>query len=119
MSWYVAHIIIYLEFKEGPQDEFPVFENMHLIETDSFEGAGQKAEGIGRESEGDDANSLTYKERPCRRVFAGVRKVVECVNADERPADGVELTYNEFVLDSMESLRKLAAGKSIRVEYES
>jgi hypothetical protein len=119
MSWYVANAILYFRFEDGNQDVIPVWENLYLIEAGSPDEALSKATVRAREDEGDDSASLTYNGRKCSRVCVGIRKVTSCVNEDERPEDGTEVTYNEFQLDSLESLHRLARGEPTMLEYEA
>jgi hypothetical protein len=37
MAWYTAHLVTWFRFKEGPQDCFPVQENLVLIQAASAE----------------------------------------------------------------------------------
>jgi len=46
-TWYSAHVIMFAEFKDGPQEHFPVWENVVLIEAESEESAFEKAERHG------------------------------------------------------------------------
>jgi len=48
-------------------------------------------------------------------LFAGVRKVVLCVDPDRRPGDGTEVSYTEMELRSEEAVRKLVAGEPLAV----
>jgi hypothetical protein len=32
MTWYAAHVILYIVFKEGQQDSYPVWENVFIVE---------------------------------------------------------------------------------------
>src|SRR5215212_447535 len=83
MTWYAAHIISYVKFKEGIQDRFPLWENVVLIEADSDDKALEEAEKIGKsdydDSDDPDNNGdMTWDERPAYWVFAGIRKLMLC-----------------------------------------
>ncbi|MGA2599283.1 MAG: hypothetical protein ABSH09_20100 [Bryobacteraceae bacterium] len=39
MAWYAAHVIMYMRFKDGNQDRYPVYENIYLFQTESAEEA--------------------------------------------------------------------------------
>jgi hypothetical protein len=115
--WYAAHVIMAVELKDTVQESFPVWENIILIEAASEEEAFEKAERYGRNEEGDDGGSFRWGKKPARWVFAGVRKLTECLSMTDRPGDETELTYNELELDSMQAVKALAAGKRVRVSY--
>ena len=102
MSWYSAHIIMFVKFKNSAQDHYPVWENIVLIEARNEEEALEKAERRGRLDEGDDGGSLRWGKKPATWVFAGVRMLTACDDPDERPGDGTELSYSELELDSLE-----------------
>ena len=52
MKWYVAHVIMYVKFKDGVQDSYPIWENLYLIKASSPAKAWEKAHKYGREAEG-------------------------------------------------------------------
>jgi hypothetical protein len=54
MIWFAAHLLMYVEWKDGPQDGYPLWENIILIRAGSEEEAFAKAERRDREDEGDD-----------------------------------------------------------------
>src|SRR5262249_53109470 len=114
MNWYAAHLIQYFKYRKGKQRSFMVWENIVLVRAASADEAYDKAERFGREDTVDD-ESLRVGKHPARIVFAGVRKIVECVDPEKRPGDGTEVSYNEMVLRSEEAIRKLVAGKEISV----
>jgi hypothetical protein len=115
MSWYSAHIVMSVEFKDANQERFPVWENIILIQAKTEDEALEKAVAYGRSEEGDDGGSFRWQKQPARWAFAGVRKLTECQNVDDRPDDGTEVSYNEFELDSREAVKELAAGKPVQV----
>jgi Domain of unknown function (DUF4288) len=117
MNWYAAHIVMVVEFKDAVQRRFPVWENIVLIEARSEDEAFDKAESHGRAEEGDDGGSFRWGEQPARWTFAGVRKLTECQAPDQRPANGTELSYTEFELDSREAVKKLVAGKPVEARF--
>ncbi len=122
MPWFAAHVIMYFKRKQGPQADFAVWDNVHLIEAPNADDAWAQAERIGHASEDDDP---TLREVgpdgvfPSRCVFAGVRKVLTV--SHERGGDtlgsGDEITFCEFILESEEAVRQLAAGASTVVTY--
>ncbi len=115
MSWYAAHLILYVKLKDHPQKRFPLWENIVLIKADSEEEAFVKAEQRGREEEGDDDGSFRWGAKPAQWVFAGVRKLTTCQDADKRPTDGTEVSFIELEADSRETIKKLVAGQAVSV----
>lgn len=118
MAWYAAHAIMYIKFKDGVQDKYPFWENIILIEAETDEAAFARAEVRARADEGDSQGSLTHEGRPATWVFAGIRRLVSCVDALERPADGTEITYLEMEVESEECFTKLLNGEPVKVLYE-
>src|SRR5687768_2173627 len=115
--WYAAHVIMAYRYCEGEQDRFPVQETVYLIEAASAHEARRKAVAIGEEEGGYDKPSAVYNDVPVRLTFEGVRKVVECLPA-EQVGTGTELTYTEFLVDSEESLGKLVDGGGVTVTLQ-
>ena len=133
MTWYAAHIISYVKFKDGIQDRFPLWENVVLIEADSGDKALEEAEKIGKsdydDSDDPDNNGdMTWNERPAYWVYAGIRKLIRCAptastEVDETlptytPGFGTEVTYSEMEVSTEEDLAKLINGDPITVLYE-
>jgi hypothetical protein len=50
---------------------------------------------------------------PAMIRFIGVRKVVECVDPQERPRDGTEVSYNDLEFDSLKDVKRFADGLSV------
>ena len=119
MAWYAAHSIIYFQMTDGQQDEFQVYENVFLVHADTPDEAWAKARKFARRDEGDDSESLRVGDRPARRVYGGIRKVVSVCH--ERPdgqlGDGDEVTYSEFVLTDRAALEKLIGGEDVDLLY--
>jgi hypothetical protein len=118
MSWYAAHLIQYFKYREGRQRSFVVWENVVLVRARNAEEACAKAEQIGREEEAIDDDSVRVGGHPAKLVFAGVRKVVLCVDPDRRPGDGTEVSYTEMVLPSEKAVHQLAAGEPVAVRID-
>jgi hypothetical protein len=117
--WYAAHVIMYVRFTDGQQDSYPVWENVFLVESANEETARTRAQELGRGGEGDSNGSMKWAGRPGSWVFAGVRKLVKCDSDPEPPRHGTEVTYSEFSVDSLDTLRELAAGRRVRIdEYD-
>ena len=117
MRWYTAHLVMFLKYKEHPQDCFTLWENVVLIQADTAEEAWEKAERRGREDEGDCDGTLTCDEKPAEWVLAGVRQIVLSVDPEERPGDGTEVSYSELQVDSMEELEQFVQGKWATVHF--
>jgi hypothetical protein len=116
MTWYTAHVIMWMRFKDGRQDCFPVEENLVLICAESPDIALKKAAEIAKaDYAGDDNSSLRYDKRPCDRVFGGIRRLIECVDSSDQPADGTEVTYQFLKVDSQEQLDALVASRDVVV----
>jgi hypothetical protein len=117
MNWFAAHLIMAVKLKRARQTRFPVWENIVLIAAESEAAAFAKAERIGRAEEGDDGGTFRWGGHPATWVFKGVRKLTECVSADDRPGDGTEVSYIEMELDSQEAVNQLAAGEPVALRY--
>src|SRR4051812_11607791 len=106
-TWYAAHVVMCVHFTEGPQDHYPIWENIYLIEADSTEQAFTKAERIGRQQEEDHDDSFRWDGRRAEWYFAGIRKLTDCEPHDTRPGDGTEITYLQYSVPSAAELDKL------------
>jgi hypothetical protein len=117
MSWYAAHLVMFVEFKEAVQDRYPVWENIVLLEAATEDEAFEKADCRGRGDEGDDDGSFRWGKKPARWVFAVVRKLTECPIVSGSPTDGTEISFTELELCSRDAVRKLAAGLPVEALY--
>jgi hypothetical protein len=119
MAWYAAHSVIYFQLTDGPQDGFQVYENVFLIRADTPDQAWTKARKFARRDEGDDNGSLKVGDRPARRVFGSIRKVVSVSHerSDDQLGDGDEVTYSEFVLADRAALDRLIGAKDVELLY--
>lgn len=116
-KWYAAHIIILMRFKNGRQRTIPLYENIVLFRARSPEEAFRKAQQHGHASEGDTGGSLTWENRPTTRVFAGIRKIVEC-SVVSRLTSGTEVTHLQLNLKSTKDLTELVEYRPVTVSYE-
>jgi hypothetical protein len=116
MNWYAAHLIMYFKRKRGRQKRFLVWENIVLVKAKSFEDAYEKAERIGRDDEAANDDHTTIGGHPSRMIFAGVRKATLCVDPEDRPSDGTEVSYNTLGVHSEAAIKKLADGDAVMVE---
>ncbi len=117
MKWYAAHIVTWLKLREATQSTFPIRENIVLVCAMSSDEALEKAEKKAHEDEIID-DSQTWDDKPADWIFAGVRKLIECLPPEKQPSDGTEVTYSEMTVDSEDTLRKLVNGDAIAVIYE-
>ncbi len=116
MSWFAAHVLLYVKLKDHPQSRFPLWENIILLQAESEEEAFAKAERQGREEEGDEDGSFRWGGQPAEWVFAGVRKLTLCQDSERRPRDGTEISFNEMEVNSEEAIGKLLAGQPVSVK---
>ncbi len=120
MAWYAASVIMLFEYEDAVQDDFPVWENVYLVEAESEELAIDKAISFGKEDEGNDSGSLTVNNRKARKVFQGVRKLITVINLnsdEDVPGDGAEVTFSDFLLKSKADLEKLVQGDPVQLSY--
>lgn len=121
MVWYAAHAIQAFERLDGEQDAFPVYENVILIEAESVEQAFEKAEAFACDDEGDFASEgLTIDDRPARRKFVGIRKLIAIQNVygEDRPVNGAEITYSKLTVFGHDELKRLVEGKDVMLRYD-
>jgi hypothetical protein len=113
--WYAAHLVMYLRCTDGQQDYYPVWENVVLIEAETADEAVEKAKLRAQDDEGDPEGNLTCNDKPAEWVFAGIRKIVPCVNSTEQPGDGTEITFAEFTFEDTHELERFIAGEEVTV----
>lgn len=127
-TWYAAHIVTYIQFLDGSQDSYPIWENVVLIEAESDERVSEEAERIGKQVYEMPEDEMFSEGRPAMWIFAGVRKIIECRDTsvktiersdiDPRPGYGTEATYSKMRVDSKEALEQLVQGEPVTVVYE-
>ena len=83
------------------------------------DGAKLKAHQIARLQVDPPDGTLTVDGEPAELVFAGLRKIISVSHAgsSEELRSGDEITYSEFVVTSLEAVKRFAAGQSLTVEY--
>lgn len=118
MTWYAAHIVMAVLFKDGDQNKYPISEHIILIKAKSDIDAYKKALKIGKDAEGDAQGTFSWELRPASWVCAGIRKIIETENPKVRPDNGTEITYTEFELRDEETLKKFISGKPVSLHYE-
>jgi hypothetical protein len=118
MKWYAASIIVFVRYKDGIQNAYPIMENVVLIQAETDDEAYKKASIRALAYEGDSDGTFCWDDRPASAVFGGIRKVVECVDSDSRPGDGTEVSYSMMEVVGENNLNKLIDGESVAVIYE-
>lgn len=118
MAWYAASLICYVQFKDGNQHVYPVWENVVLVHGNDDADAQRKSMSIGQRYQGDSQGTFTWEGRPAKWVFVGLRKLMQCDGHEDRPNDGTEITFSQFELANESDLQKLAAGETVRLVYE-
>nr|WP_319396429.1 DUF4288 domain-containing protein [uncultured Desulfobacter sp.] len=127
-TWFAAHVIMYIKYKDTKkQSDYPVYENVCLIEAETVDIAYERAHKIGKQYEGDSTGTFTWGNEPAEWVFGGIRKLIECQNSseqliadpngDNKPLDGSEITYSQFIVDNKKMLEKLINGESVNLLY--
>jgi hypothetical protein len=114
MTWYAAHIIMQVQFKEAKQYKFPVWENVFLIEASSDDDALRKAEEIGESLEGDSHGTFLWEDIPSKWVFRGVKKLNVLSNPadiENKPGDGCEVTYTTLEFSCENDMKKFVNGE--------
>lgn len=111
--WFAAHVVMYFKFHDGPQNKFPIYENILLFKAKDDEAARALAEKAGKLSEDP---TCKYAGRAATLTFAGVRKVISC-EFPTLPGNGKEATYSQFTANDEAGLRRFVAGKPVAVEY--
>ncbi|MEA5076299.1 MAG: DUF4288 domain-containing protein [Coriobacteriia bacterium] len=119
MEWYAAHAIMYLEYTDGlPQNEYTVWENVFLVEAeDEAKALDKSAILAGSDQDINGEHGTIEQGRPGRWLFAGIRKLVRCIDSPSRPDDGSEITYSTYLVGSAGAARALAAGETLTLEY--
>ena len=102
------------------QEEFPVWEDFILIEAGSKEELDKKISEHANLINA--AGDCRYKEMPAKQIFIGVRKIRSIYNTsfdiDEiPPGDGTELSHCFMVVDCLDSAKRLAEGRAVKVYY--
>lgn len=115
--WYAAHAVMVVRFKDQEQVEFPVWENVLLIDGKTEEDAYRKAEERARSDEGDAGGTFEWEGHPARWEFKTIRRLVECAlsSSDAKLQDGAEITYFEFLLPNAQALDCFCRGHEVDI----
>ncbi len=121
MAWFAAHAVMYVHFKDGRQDSYPVWENVLLIEAADADQALTRAIRRAKQDEGDAEGSFTWDERPAMWMYAGIRKLITISAPKDHntPVSGAELTYMQFEVPDATALKDLVAGEPVYIRYEA
>jgi hypothetical protein len=111
--WYTAHLVMYVKRKRRAGGRVPVWENIVLVRARSEEEAFEKARRKGKEAEGDDDGTFRWGGQPAEWVFAGIRKLTLCDDAEKRPGDGTEISYIEMEVASEQAVTRLVEGDAV------
>ncbi|MEX8503831.1 MAG: DUF4288 domain-containing protein [Leptothrix ochracea] len=119
---YCAHAIFYFKLLDHDQDSFLVHENVYLIEAENDDQAAKAAAEIGKGNEdASEDGHLELNEQKVAYLFAGIRKVIEIapspVSASAVGLIGLELSYSEFEVDTLDQVLALACGDMVEVLY--
>lgn len=122
--WYAAHAVMLVRSHSGEQTEFPVCENIFLVEAATPDEAHAKAESRAREDETHDENitekfaGLTWDDEPAEFKFLGLRKLMQCFSDEEQPGDGIEVSHNKLLFENREQLDFFVQGEEARLTIE-
>jgi uncharacterized protein DUF4288 len=117
MTWFAAHTVMDVRFKDGRQDSYPVWENVLLIEATDGDDAYANAVARAQTDEGDSQGSMTWDSRPAEWVLAGIRKVISVTHHATGLGSGDEITYSEFLIQHRADLDRFVNGEQISVCY--
>lgn len=119
---FCAHAIFYFKLCNEKQDTFLIHENVYLIDAEDVDHATQAAIQIakGNEDLSEDGH-LELNEKKVSYVFAGLRKLIE-IETSPGPVYasglvGLELTYSEFEVDTLDQVFSLAGGDMVEMLY--
>ena len=117
MPWYAASVIMYVKFKDGIQNKYPIWENVILIRARSQKAALSLAKKRAKRDEGDSDGSFTWEKRPATWVFAGIRKLVTC-SCENRLGHGTEVTFSQMEVKDYRAFVNLVKGRPVKILYE-
>lgn len=120
MNWYGAHVIMYLKYLDGTQEQYDVREDIFLIGTDNLEQGFAEAKRLGKNQEAD--TTVGVARTPARWIFAGVSKLIKVLYRDAPfeglPQQGTEITYIRLVVENEQDLKRLADGREVVLVLE-
>lgn len=122
-QWFSAHVIFYYEKINGNQESYLINENIYLISATDWKDAERIAREIGLDNQDlSEDGHLELNEEKVSYRFAGVRKIIDVETQVENSQfyaqpDGVEISYSEFEVDTLEEVLSLARGDMVDVLY--
>ncbi len=112
-------------FTENIQEDFPVYENIVLVDAADPEEAEKAARQFGIDAEGTSQGTMTWDGKKACLVFAGIRRLVSCVDLvnhanltgpeTKAVGHGTEVTYFQFGLKSAADLDDFLDGKEVEL----
>ena len=123
MNWYSAHLIFFYKKKSGNHDSYLLNENIYLINAENIEKAEDIANTIGTENQDfNEDGHLELNEEKVMYLYAGTRKIISVETQPENDEFfaskiGVEVSYSEFEVDSIEQVFSLAKGEMVDILY--
>lgn len=124
MKWFSASVIMYAKVDNDEHESIPVWENIILIEAESFEDAHKIAQSKAILDASNPDQTLTYDDKPCKILYGGIRKIIECSNddiEDDNPSEtissGTELSYSQFIVKNTNDLNKLINNDDVYLYY--
>lgn len=120
--FFCAHAIFYFKLLDQKQDSFLLHENVYFIEAEDENSASEVAFEIGKQNEDlSEDGHLQINEKGAAYIFAGLRKIIEVELTPHQVVVhgllGLELTYSEFEVDSLEQVRALVRGEMVEILY--
>jgi hypothetical protein len=114
-QWWAAHVITYIRFIDGNQEDYGVEESIRLVHA-TEEDVWKKAQNIFPDINiGEDIGDVGICQgRPAVRVFAGIRKIMRILDPFET---GTEITYSDYIVSDEETLVQLINDETAAVEY--
>jgi hypothetical protein len=119
---FCAHAIFYFKVLDQIQNSFLVQENVYLIGADDYEQALVLGNQIGIENQDESLDGhLEINDKKAAYLFAGIRKLIEVEpNPNTNSGtylEGLELTYSQFEVDTLDQVMNLAKGEMVELLY--
>ena len=112
MPWYCAHAVMLVEYDDHFQDNFPIWENVYLIEAGSREEVTALAEECARSVHG---QAMTCDGRPAKLRLLGIRRVVDCFESGTTVQSGTEITHISMEVQASDDLKRFMDGEEVTV----
>lgn len=124
---YAAHVVMRVVLIDEPQVNFPVWENVVLVESVNPEEAERVARQFGLDAEGTAEGSMTWEGKKAELVFAGIRRLTSCVDltnyanlegSEAKAGNGTEITYFQFTMKSRSDFDDFLAGQEVELKLK-